>query len=85
MKQTEQKRILKLIEEHRDIQHNRMNGRKYSVAEWLLILDDNVNELKKMWTNGDLENETLLMVLQVAVNAVAALEQNGVPGERPIE
>lgn len=49
----------------------------HGVAEWLLILEEEIAEAKKAWVKGG-DIEALTEVLQVATVAVACMEQHGV-------
>lgn len=54
----------------------------HSVAEWLLIIESELNEAKQAWVKGSDDVVALSELIQVAAVAVAALEQHGAP-ERP--
>lgn len=54
----------------------------HSVAEWLLIVESELNEAKQAWVKGAGDAAALSELVQVAAVAVAALEQHGAL-ERP--
>jgi uncharacterized protein YutE (UPF0331/DUF86 family) len=74
-------KIYEAIDKERDYQALKHYEESLTVGEFLLIMENELEEAKRGWTkNGD--KRALEEILQVAAVAVAAMEQHGVHEER---
>jgi uncharacterized protein YutE (UPF0331/DUF86 family) len=71
------KLIYEAIDRERDHQAIKHMEEPLTIGEFLLIIENELEEAKRGWTkNGD--KRALEEILQVAATAVAAMEQHGV-------
>ena len=75
--------VFDAINRERTYQDHKWGGiadHPHTVAEWILILESELQEAKKAWVHGKGDAAALCEILQVAAVAVATLEQHGCVG-----
>ena len=79
MSNTARLNILEAVhrERHQDVRHGAIEAHGHSVAEWLLIMEAELQEAKKAWIQGN-ENEAMQELLQVVATGFAAMEEHGI-------
>lgn len=68
--------------EYQDQKWGGIVARPHSVPEWILIMEEELEEAKKAWRDADGIGDSLHEVRQVAAVALACLEQHGAPLRR---
>ncbi len=70
--------VVDAIRRERDYQERDWGARPRSVAEWLLILEGELQEAKEAWVKNAGDRHALEEILQVAAVAVSCLVEHGV-------
>ena len=78
---TIQNSVLEAIKRERvyqDNKHGTIEQHSHSVGEWLLIMEDELQEAKNAWCREHSDTRALEEILQVIAVGVACLEQHGI-------
>jgi hypothetical protein len=78
----ERKTVYQIIDGERDYQEMRWNGHVHTPTEWLVFMEDYINEAKHLISRND-DTETfptiMAIIRKVGAMAVASMEQHGAP------
>lgn len=73
--------VLRVVLEERSYQDSKwgtIDEHPHTVGEWLLILEQELDEAKEAWVKGDGDDGALSEIIQVVAVGFACLEQHGV-------
>lgn len=77
------KDVYQAIDEERTYQDNLHGLYKHSITEWLLILERQLDQAKQGWLKNHKDRQSSLHeITQIAVCAVACLEDHGTVGNK---
>jgi len=62
--------------EHQRRKWGTLENKGHTVGEWLLVIEGELAEAKKAWTDAKGDEECLREIVQVAASAVACMEQH---------
>jgi hypothetical protein len=64
--------------EYQDIKHGCLADHPHTVAEWILIMESELNEAKEAWVRNGGDRQARKEILQVIATGFACLEQHGI-------
>ena len=69
---------------YQDNKHGTIEKHPHTVGEWLLIIEDELQEAKNGWCREHSDARAMEEILQVIATGVACLEQHGIVERKPI-
>ena len=73
--------IVAAMVRERNYQDRKWGNRPHTVGEWLLIMESELAEAKRGWTEEGGDRRALEEILQIAAVAMACMEQYGIREE----